>query len=67
MLNFSVSYQNGSSIQSARCSLLSGTQYSCTANLTVDINPSVDTVKSFDVTVNGPHGSNSSQINPNLG
>ena len=64
MLNFSASYQNGSSSQSATCSSLSDVQYNCTAEFTVD---TVDTIKSLAVTVSGPYGSNSSTINPPLG
>ena len=71
MLSFLASYQNGSNSQSATCSSLSIVQYNCTANLPVDISPSVNTTESLNVTVtvNGPYGSNSSDftINPNLG
>ena len=64
MLNFSASYQNGSNSQSVNCSPISD---NCTAELTVDIIPSVDTTESLNVTVSGPYGSNSSISNPNLG
>ena len=64
MLDFSASYQNGSNSQSVNCSLLSD---NCAAELTVNIIPSVDTIESFNVTVSGPYGSNSSISNQNLG
>ena len=67
MLNFSASYQNGSNSQPATCSSLSDMQYNCTAQLNVDIIPSVDTIESLTVTVTGPYGSNSFISNPNLG
>ena len=60
-LTFSASYQTGSSSsQSATCSLLSDMQYNCTAEFAVDIIPSVDAIKSVNVTVSGPYGSASS-------
>ena len=59
-LTFSASYQTGNSnSQSATCSSLSDMQYNCTAEFTVDIIPSVDTVESINVTVSGPYGSSS--------
>ena len=67
MLNFLASYQNGSNSQSATCSSLSDMQYNCTAELTVDIIPSVNTIESLNVAVSGPYGSNLSISNPNLG
>ena len=42
------------------CSSLSDMQYNCTAEFAVDINPSVDTIESVNVTVSGPYGSASS-------
>ena len=42
------------------CSSLSDMQYNCTAEFTVDVNPSVDTIESVNVTVSGPYGSASS-------
>ena len=60
-LTFSANYQAGNSnSQSATCSLLSDMQYNCTAEFTVDIIPSVDTIESVNVTVSGPYGSASS-------
>ena len=63
-LTFSASYQTGNSnSQSATCSLLSDMQYNCTAEFTVDVIPSVDTIESVNVTVSGPYGSASSLRN----
>ena len=68
LLNFSASYQTGnSSGQSATCSPISDTQYNCTAEFTVDILPSVDTIESVNITVSGPYGSNSATSYPNSG
>ena len=64
MLNFSASYQNGSNSRLVNCSSLSD---NCTAELTVDIIPSIDTTQSLNVIVSGPYGSNSFVSNPNLG
>ena len=65
-LIFSASYQTGNSnSQSATCSLLSDMQYNCTAEFAVDVIPSVDTIESVNVTVNGPYGSASSLRNVN--
>ena len=47
------------------CSSLSDIQYNCTAEFVVDINPSVDTIESVNVTVSGPYGSASSLKNIN--
>ena len=47
------------------CSSLSDMQYNCTTELTVDINPSVDTIESVTITVSGPYGSASSLKNIN--
>ena len=47
------------------CSSLSDMQYNCTAEFAVDINPSVDTIESVNVTVIGPYGSSSSLKNIN--
>ena len=65
-LDFSASYQTGnSSNQSAMCSSLSDMQYNCTAEFAIDINPSVDAIKSVNVTVSGPYGSASLPKNVN--
>ena len=65
-LTFSASYQTGNSnSQSATCSLLSDMQYNCTAEFAVDVIPSVDTIESVNVTVNGSYGSASSLRNVN--
>jgi len=45
----------------ATCSdIRNNTQYNCTAEITMDIIPSVDTIQSVNVTVSGPYGSSSS-------
>ena len=69
-LTFSASYQTdiigNSNSQVATCSLLFDMQYNCTAEFAVDINPSVDTIESVNVTVSGPYGDNSSMRTTNL-
>ena len=70
-LIFSASYQTGntgnSNSQLATCSLLSDMEYNCTAEFAVDVIPSVNTIESVNVTVNGPYGSASSLNTDDLG
>ncbi|XP_065910485.1 uncharacterized protein [Dysidea avara] len=62
MLQFLTSYQTGTpKVMDANCSdIQNNIQYNCTAELTVDIIPSVEIIQSVNVTVRGPYGSNCS-------
>ena len=71
-LNLSAIYEGGntgnSDDQSASCSLLSDMhmQYNCTAEFTVNVSSSIDTIESVDVIVTGPYGVNGSYKTTNL-
>ena len=71
LLIFSASYQlqvgSSSSSHLAICSLLSDLQYNCTAEFAIDINPSVGTIESVNVTVCGSYGNVSSRNTLNTG
>ncbi|XP_065888473.1 uncharacterized protein [Dysidea avara] len=62
MLRFITSYQTGTTtVTDATCSgIQNNIQYNCTAEFTVDINPSVEIMQSVKVTVSGPYGNSSS-------
>ena len=72
LLIFSASYQLQVGSSSSRshlaiCSLLSDLQYNCTAEFAIDINPSVGTIESVNVTVCGSYGNVSSRNTLNAG
>jgi len=60
LLRFHASYHAGSpTVIDATCGdIQDNIQYNCTAELTVDIIPSVEMIQSVNVTVSGPYGSN---------
>jgi len=62
MLTFSASHQFAiPTVTNATCSdIQNNVQYYCTAEFSVDINPSVEIIQSVNVTVSGPYGSSSS-------
>jgi len=62
MLKFLTSYQTITPVVvDAICNnTQNDTQYSCSAEFIVDINPSIETIESVNVTVSGPYGNSSS-------
>ena len=62
MLKFLTSYQTGTpTVVDAICSdTQNDIQYNCTAEISVDIIPSVEIIQSVNVTVSGSYGSSSS-------
>ena len=62
MLKFLTSYQTSTPVTvDAICNnAQNDTQYNCTSEFTVDINPPVETIQSVKVAVSGPYGSSSS-------
>jgi len=62
MLQFLASSQtNTPTAMNATCSdIPNNIQYNCTAEITMDITPSIEIIQSVNVTVSGPYGSGSS-------
>ena len=64
LLKFQARYQTGSpTVMDATCSdIQDNIQYNCTAEFTVEIIPLVEIMRSVNVTVDGPYGSNYSVV-----
>ena len=64
ILTFSASYQTGSpTVMDAMCNdIQNDILYNCTAEIVIDIIPSVEKIQSVNVIVSGPYGNNSFEM-----